>query len=403
MIRQYALKEIRRRKLRSAANIVGYSIAIAFLVVAVTLAGAYNWVAEGTLNGIGTHFAVYIPVSQTCPCQFGEVGPVFKNTYTPTYNTTIVETIRGLPGVADAAPCLMFRLENLTICGINATAQATRTNVVAPNEVVEGRYLTENDSDSVMVDSIYAQIADIKVEDHLSAFNHDFTVIGIVNPALHSRPAGTANIYAPLPTVQDIARHYGQLYNFAVRDINVVLVEIAATGDAQYIATVQNSALDALQSFAGQTGALVGYQCGFIARGVVAINEQSAWAISIILIVCITLFSLRSQFGSVVERTKEIGVLKAIGWKDSDVTKQVFVESLLQGTVGGAIGIVAGLVIILLIPLLGLLPLTNLVLAISPWVLLLGFAASICAGVVAGVFPAWRAAKLQPAEALRRF
>jgi len=60
---------------------------------------------------------------------------------------------------------------------------------------------------------------------------------------------------------------------------------------------------------------------------------------SIILLVAATLFSLKSQFGSVVERTKDIGILKAIGWADFDITKQIFFEALLQGLAGGIVGI----------------------------------------------------------------
>jgi putative ABC transport system permease protein len=115
------------------------------------------------------------------------------------------------------------------------------------------------------------------------------------------------------------------------------------------------------------------------------------------------LFSLKSQFGSVVERTREIGILKAIGWTDSDITKQVFLESLLQGLAGGVIGVGFAYIVTLFIPQLGLLPIQNLVLTISPLIVILGFTTSLSGGIIAGVFPAWRAAKLQPADALRRF
>jgi putative ABC transport system permease protein len=115
------------------------------------------------------------------------------------------------------------------------------------------------------------------------------------------------------------------------------------------------------------------------------------------------LFSLKSQFGSVVERTKDIGILKAIGWADSDITKQIFFESLLQGLAGGIVGIGLGYVIILLIPQLGLISAQNLVLTVSPLVVIIGLITSIGGGIVAGIFPAWLAAKLQPAEALRHF
>jgi putative ABC transport system permease protein len=403
MFAQYALKEIKRRKLRSSANIIGYVIAIAFLVVAVTLAQGYNWVAAGALNGIGTHFVVYVPASKNCPCQFGEVGPFFKDTYTPTFNLSIVETIKSLPGVADAAPCMMFRFNNLTICGIDFTSLAAKTNAVSPDEIVNGSYLNANNLNGVMVDSVFAEVIKLDVGDSIVAFDRNFTVVGIINPSLHSKPAGIANMYAPLSVVQEIARSYGDLYNFAVRDVNIILVEISPTGDSEYINTVEQSVLGTLESYAGKAGAVVGYQCGFTARKVVLVTEDSAWAISIVLLTCVTLFSLKSQFGSVVERTREIGILKAIGWTDSDITEQVFLESLLQGLAGGVIGVGFGYLVTFFIPQLGLLPMQNLVLAISPLLVILGLTTSLSGGVIAGVFPAWHAAKLQPAEALRRF
>jgi putative ABC transport system permease protein len=104
-----------------------------------------------------------------------------------------------------------------------------------------------------------------------------------------------------------------------------------------------------------------------------------------------------------VERTKEIGILKAIGWTDSDVMKQVFLESLLQSIIGGAIGVGVGYLVTFLVPQLGLVSTQNLVLTVSPFVALLGLFLSTSGGILAGIVPAWRAAKLQPAEALRRF
>jgi putative ABC transport system permease protein len=397
------MKEIKRRKLRSLANIMGYVIAVAFLIITVSLAQGYNTVAAGALNGIGTHFVIYIPASKDCPCQFGEVGPFFKDTYTPTFNLSMVETIKSLSGVADVAPCIMFRLDNLTISGIDVDALATKTTTVAPDEVVKGNYLKADDLNGVMLDKVFASVSKLDVGDTVTAFDHNFTVVGIVNPSLHSKPAGIANMYATLAVVQSIAQFYGDLYGFAVRDINVILVEIASQGDANYISTVEQSVLGKLESYAGTTGAIVGYQCGTAARKVVSVTEDSAWAISIVLLASVTLFSLKSQFGSVVERTKEIGVLKAIGWMDSDITKQVFFESLLQGFAGGIVGIGLGYAITFLIPQLGLISAQNLVLTVSPLLVIIGLIISLCGGIFAGIIPAWRAAKLQPAEALRRF
>jgi putative ABC transport system permease protein len=114
-------------------------------------------------------------------------------------------------------------------------------------------------------------------------------------------------------------------------------------------------------------------------------------------------FALKSQFASVAERTREIGILKAIGWTDSDVTKQVFLESLLICFAGGLIGVGIGYLVVFLVPQLGLVSTQNLVLTVSSSLVLIGLLASVGAGTLAGIIPAWRAARLQPAEALRRF
>jgi putative ABC transport system permease protein len=403
MIVRYALREIKRRKLRSIASIMGYTTGVAFLIIAVTLAQSYNVVAEGALNRIGTHFVVYIPASKACPCQFGEVGPFFKDTYTPTFNLSIVETVKALPGVADAAPCLMFRLDNLTICGVNFDSLATETNVVSSKMLVEGNYSMVHDFGAVLVDSVFADLAGLDLGDYVSAFGRNFTVVGIVNPSIYSRPAGIADLYAPLTVVQEIAKFYGDLYSFAVRDINVVLVEISPEGDSAQITDVEQSVMRTIEFYGGQAGAIVGYQCGVAARNVVPITQDSAWAISVVLLVSVLLFALKSQFASVAERTREIGILKAIGWTDSDVMKQVFLESLLASLAGGIIGMSVGYLVTFLIPQLGLVSTQNLVLTVPPLLVLFGLFLAICGGALAGIVPAWRAAKLQPAEALRRF
>jgi putative ABC transport system permease protein len=403
MLFRSAIREIRRRKLRNIASMMGYVIGVAFLIIAVTFAQSYNLVAEGALDRIGTHFVVYIPASKTCPCQFGEVGPFFRDTYTPTFNLTIVETVKALPGVADAAPCLMFRLGDLTICGVIFDSLATETNVVSSKMIVEGSYSRIHDPDTILVDSVFSELTELDIDDEINVFNRNFTVVGIVNPSIYSKPAGIADMYAPLNVVQEIAKFYGNLYNFAVRDINVVLVEISAEGDSAQINAVEKSVLETMESYGGQVGAIVGYQCSVAARNVVPITQDSAWTISVVLLVTVMLFAVKSQFASVAERTKEIGILKAIGWTDSDITKQVLLESLLLSLAGGIMGVGISFLVTFLIPQFGFVSTQNLVLTVSPILVLLGVSLSLVGGALAGIVPAWRAAKLQPADALRRF
>jgi putative ABC transport system permease protein len=398
----YAIKEVRRRKIRTFANVMGYVFAVAFMIALVSFGQVYSAMEASILRGIGTHFAVFIPARTVYSGEFA-VGPFFKGVYTGSFNMNVVEAIRALPGVDDAAPYVMFIRGNLTIGGIDISRLATNTTAVSSENVVEGRYLEATDLDGVLLDEVSAGLMKLGVGDSIDAFNRTFRIVGIVNPKVVSQPAGVADMYALIDVVRDIMiSNPDSNYLMGFGDTNVILVEAAHVGEVEEVNAVKQSVLEALEAV-GEKGSLAGYGCYAPARIAVSITEENAWIVSLIVAVSVTLFSLKSQFGVVVERTKEIGILKAIGWADSDVMKQILVESVLQGLIGGLIGICLGCILTFLFPLFGIMSAEGLVPAVSPLVIIGGLAAALSGGIVAGLFPAWRAANLQPAEALRRF
>jgi ABC-type antimicrobial peptide transport system permease subunit len=99
---------------------------------------------------------------------------------------------------------------------------------------------------------------------------------------------------------------------------------------------------------------------------------------------------------SVTERTREIGVRKAIGARRSDITWQFLFEAMTLTGAGGLMGILAGSIIVFLIPLV-----TDLKAVVPAWAVIIGFTVSVGIGLVFGVWPATKAAKLNPVEALR--
>jgi putative ABC transport system permease protein len=98
----------------------------------------------------------------------------------------------------------------------------------------------------------------------------------------------------------------------------------------------------------------------------------------------------------VTERTKEIGVRRAVGATQSDVLRQFLMESVLQCVVGGAIGVTIGCVCAL-----GLRELTSFPAAVQGWVATLGVILSSVIGLFFGIYPAVKASKLDPVVALR--
>ncbi len=108
---------------------------------------------------------------------------------------------------------------------------------------------------------------------------------------------------------------------------------------------------------------------------------------------------------SVMERTRQIGLLKALGATDNEVMELFLMESGLFGFVGGVIGIICGILISVIVISLGLLSIGSgqgtMNIVISPQLIIFALAFSILVGIISGVVPARTAAKMNPVDALR--
>ncbi len=139
------------------------------------------------------------------------------------------------------------------------------------------------------------------------------------------------------------------------------------------------------------------------AEGLVSLWKGISSSIFLVLIV-ITSISLviggivimNIMLVSVTERTREIGIRKALGARRSNVLWQMLVESMTLSSVGGIIGITMGFVVASVVGLLSPLPYT-----IAPWAIVAGLVVTVFTGIFFGIYPANKAAQLDPIEALR--
>jgi ABC-type antimicrobial peptide transport system permease subunit len=128
--------------------------------------------------------------------------------------------------------------------------------------------------------------------------------------------------------------------------------------------------------------------------------EASTWGISMMALVVGGLGMTNTMVMSVFERTREIGVLRALGWRKRRVLGMIVRESvalsLLGGVAGTALGVVLGFAINQIPTVQGMLQLQY-----NPLLFAQALGTALALGVVGGVYPAWRATRLQPVEALR--
>ena len=315
-----------------------------------------------------------------------------------------------------------FGVDSFSVLGIDPSAEAI--GPLASAEVSDGRGFDADDSGALvaLVDSTYATTNDIAVGDTIDVAGSDIEVVGIL--ASTSNAADTAaNVYLPLDTAQTLA---------GVDDV-ISTVYVQADSAAS-IDAVQTALADALpDATVTSQSELASTVSGSLSSATSLITNLGMW-LSIIVLAVAVLLSVLLTLSGVGRRTREFGTLKALGWSNGRVVRQVAGESMVQGLIGGAVGLVLGVGGIVLINILkptvaagaaeqaagpggmGAGPTggggggmfsaqsaADIVLQapFTPWVLVAAVGLAILGGLIAGAFGGWRAARLSPAEALR--
>jgi putative ABC transport system permease protein len=127
--------------------------------------------------------------------------------------------------------------------------------------------------------------------------------------------------------------------------------------------------------------------------------DTASWAISLLAIVIGGIGVINTMIMSVFERTREIGGLRAVGWKSRRILTMILGESIVLTLVAGVVGIIMGLVAIQGLMALGMGGFIKPV--YSPEVFIRGLAVALIVGLIGGFYPASPASRLPPTEALR--
>lgn len=312
-----------------------------------------------------------------------------------------------------------FGVDSFSVLGIDPSA--TAVGPMASATVTDGRGLDADDAEALvaLVDGTYASTNEIAVGDTIDVAGSDVEVVGILGSTSDSADTA-ANVYLPLRTAQTLA---------GVGDV-ISTVYVQADSAASIDAVQSALAEELPDATVTSQSELASTVSGSLSSATVLITNLGTW-LSVIVLAVALLLSVLLTLSGVGRRTREFGTLKAIGWSNGRVVRQVAGESMVQGLIGGAAGLVLGVIGIVLINVLrptvaasggsqagpggmGSGPTgggavfqgqqtADIVLQapFTPGVLLAAVGLAVLGGVVAGAFGGWRAARLSPAEALR--
>ena len=283
---------------------------------------------------------------------------------------------------------------------------------MTPAQVTSGGFITRAGAREALVSASYASRKKLEVGSTLELNGTSFKIVGLVQPPLGGQ---SADVYLPLGQLQKLAGQKGMA--------NVVLVRAKSSSDVAGVQqAIERSVPGAQVASAKQvadriTGSLV---------DAADLSHSLGLALSAVAAAAAFLLAALLTLSSVGKRVRELGTLKALGWSQRIVVRQVVGESLVQGLLGGLVGVGLGIAGAAAVdafgPTLtassttggeeGLFGLgqvartatdqIDLTAPIAVSLVGLGFGLALLGGLLAGTAGAMRVARLRPADALRQ-
>lgn len=380
----YLIKELRRHLWRTVASISGYIIAALFILLVLSVTRTNEKDSFGILKGTGTHFIVYIPSNTSCcvSCDSeGAGGSLFaEGVFTLMLNSDLITSIKKIDGVKDAAPYLLYKIfdekykTEISLGGIDTSSIATKNNVCAATNIIAGKFLSDK-PDEIVAEESFAMAHNLSVGDTLNIFGGKLILAGIINSGI--KP-GKADIYSTIENVRTILKDKLKCISPGF-DMNIVLVEVT---DAR----IQKRVINQLKKEMGYLS-VSSYNCYEPASEVMTIIEKTSTVLSIMIFIFLIVFSTKTQLTLLMERSREIGILKSLGWSDFRLSSQILLTSLLQSVIGVTIGSLLAAIIILLmnsynIRLFDLMEFQFQYKSLPGLIIL-----SLTGGIIAGIFP----------------
>src|SRR4051794_5340825 len=482
----YLLSELRRRRGRTLLTALGLAVGVGLVVTVTALSDGLDDAQQKVLNpltGVGTDMSVNRPVK----ARGGSFGPVggarlpsaeqeqlrkengdprlrfsklnpgdridqdnFISTSQLSFPQSEATRIARVPGVQATAPALTLSVLHMsgkvpeggfgggprpggpppaaggrqsldftqkTISGVDTAHPALE--LVTPSQIARGRYFSASSpARQAILSQSYADREKLSVGDSFELKGHTYAVVGLAKAPLGGQ---ASDVYIPLRQLQSLSDRDGR--------INVLQVR---ADDSGAVASVSKDITTAFPGAKVTTAQDLADRVSGSLTDTKSLSDKLGAALAVIALAAAFLIAALLTLSSINKRTRELGTLKALGWRQWLVVRQISAESLAQGALGGVLGALVGIGGAALIGAVG--PTLKATVAQAPAaggpgaggpfafgqgqvvagsstvhlnapvdlnLILLAIALALLGGLVAGAIGGVRAARLRPAAALR--
>jgi putative ABC transport system permease protein len=418
-IMQLGVKSLLLHKMRSGLTMLGIIFGVCSVIAMLAIGEGASYEAQEAIKKLGSSNIILRSVKPAQDSKAASAGRSYVNEYGLTYSD--VARLDGtIPGIKRVLPKRIIR-DEVRFNNLVQQAQIIGTHPIytemAGVDILRGRFLTETDETHmnnvcVLTVSLAENLFPYQdpLEQEVKIGSEYFTVVGLAREraAADKRPqAGQmegqpldSNVYVPLATTKSrfgetIFKRSAGSFEAEKVQLHEVTLQFNAVEDVEVAVPMIRTLL---KRFHQKTDYEVIVPLELLRQA-----EQTKRIFNIVLgsIAAISLVVggigiMNIMLATVTERTREIGIRRALGAKKKDIVTQFLVETVVLSVGGGLIGVVVGVLTPLLVS-----QLTDMKTIITPASVLISFGISGAVGVVFGIYPASRAAALDPIEALR--